>query len=217
MNYFYVNAARQATGPLDAPALAALRRKGEVRDDTPVAREGDPAWGTYAGFFGGARPPAVASAARPAAVQVFGWLNIVFGVFGLFCCPFALFGEGMSAFGAHEAGNSVLAGWTLFSAVFGVFLNLALLASGAGLLRYRKWGHSLALAVCLLQVARTAAATALQWTALGSGSWEDETHLLAAVAIGAAAVAGLVYPFVMFVVLRLPAVREAFDGPEPEP
>jgi hypothetical protein len=219
VRYFYVNDANQAVGPVEAEALEALLARGVITGSTRVSREGGAAWLTYAEAFLRLPPalpvaPALPEPARPLAVTVFGLCNIIFGLSGLFCLPLAALGALIGAWGEHADGSWLFSGWKVFSAVLGLFLSLALLASGVGLYRFRKWGRTLALAYCLVEVAHVAAGAAVAWkhSPCLASLHEGPVQGLVPLFLAAQLLAGLAYPCVMFVVLRFSAVRDAFQN-----
>lgn len=61
MRFFYANGDNQPTGPVDQAELQRLRTAGAIADTTPVIREGEASWGTYADHA----PAAVAVALPP--------------------------------------------------------------------------------------------------------------------------------------------------------
>jgi hypothetical protein len=130
--------------------------------------------------------------------------------------PFAAVRVVVSAFGAQAAGSPLLVGWTVFSSVFGLFLALALLISGIGLLRLRSWGRTLALTYCLAEIAHVVAGAAFTWKEspfLGQFQ-EIPSQVLLPVVLASQLVIGLAYPLVMFFVLRLPSIKDAFRAQE---
>jgi hypothetical protein len=214
-----VNDANQAVGPVEAPALEALRAQGVITGATRLSREGDAAWRTYDEVFLPVPPAlplatALPEAPRPLAVTVFGLCNILFGLSGLLCAPFVVLGSLIGAWGGHGDGSWLFSGWKVFSAVLSLFLSLSLLVSGLGLYRFRTWGRTLALAYCLAEVAHVAAGAAVAWkhSPCLASLHEGPVQGLVPLFLVAQLLVGLAYPGAMFVVLRLSAVRDAFQS-----
>jgi hypothetical protein len=209
MRFFYVNAENQAIGPVDAAALEALKRQGAIGDDTRIAREGESVWRAYIDVFSGA-PGAAApdEPARPMAVKVFGICNIVFGAMGFICLPLLMVFTLAGAAGVH--GNSPFySGWLVFLSVFSIFLSGALVVSGIGLLRFRPWGLTLALLYCVAEMVLALSHAGVSWT------FRDVVNPDSALALKIVQVAvelffNMIYPVVMFILLRLPVNRDAF-------
>lgn len=218
MRYFYVSPENQAVGPLEAAAMEDLKRRGVITDATPVSCEGDAGWRTYAAHFSKAPPPLrpapsgqAAPAARPTAITVFAICNIAFGGIGLLCLPAKAIG---SIIAVRVTGSLFHSGWLVFSSVFGFFLAGALLASGFGMLRLRPWARQLAMTYCLFEIARIIVESGVKWqiAQAGGGGAEEVSLILSLATIGVQLVLGIAYEVTMFVMLRLPAAREAFQA-----
>ena len=91
----------------------------------------------------------------PTSVTVFGILNIVFGLLGLF-------GTAFSAVALFAAGGNnpflvnqppLVMTWMQFSIVLGGVASVVLLISGVGLLRLRPWGRTMAIGYAVYAMA----------------------------------------------------------------
>lgn len=218
MRFFYVNDANLAVGPVDGAALEDLRRQGKVRDDSRVAREGESVWRLYADFFPPAGVPGVAPVPpplpKPMAARVIGILNILFGVKGLFCTPFATLGDLFMAQSRHPGGTGFpwYGGWVVFHGVLGIFLAVALLISGIGLCLFRDWGRRVALVYAVLALGLAVGALAAD-LAHARGAVEGVSELgleLFQVLVGG--IFGLVYPLVLLFMLRSAVLRDALQA-----
>ncbi len=217
MRYYYVNRQNQAIGPVEQAVLETLRRENVIGDDSRVSREGDTAWRTYGESFSappatGAIPPPLP---RPVSIMVFGICNIFFGAKGVLCCPFSALGAFVGAAGSTFAGQSTLSsGWQVFSAVMSVFVSVAMLASGIGLVRYLEWGRKLALICALAEVALVVGSVGLLVIDSPFQELARSEESLVRVIMFFQLLAGLAYPIVLFLFLRRPAMRDALLAQE---
>jgi energy-converting hydrogenase Eha subunit A len=133
-------------GPVAAETLRQWISEGRVNASTSVQAEGATHWQPLSSFpeFGLPAAPTAPSPppAVPAAVKVFGILNLVFGSLGLLCSPFSLFAMKQAP---HIYGNQpLMRAWLPISVGLGLVGGTVLLASGVGLCRRRVWGRKLA-------------------------------------------------------------------------
>jgi hypothetical protein len=133
-------------GPVAAETLRQWISEGRVNASTSVQEEGATNWQPLSSFpeFGLAAAPTAPSPPPvvPAAVKVFGILNIVFGSLGLLCSPFSLFAIKQAS---HVYGNQpLMLAWLPISMGLSFVGGIVLLTSGVGLCRQRVWGRKLA-------------------------------------------------------------------------
>ena len=124
-----------------------------------------------------AAAPQVQTSDKPKAIKVFGILNVIFGGLGLLGTCIGLGAilaitsgllpapEGQSNPGfVTQDEDAFLYFYNIISAAFALLFTIVLLASGIGLLRYRKWGRNTGLAWVAYSVIATIIASVVTWT-----------------------------------------------------
>ena len=162
---------------------------------------------------------------RPTTVTVFGVLNIVFGVIGIF-------GSAASAamyFLPHaDANNPVLkimhdnaayAAFMKVSVVLGLVVSVVLLAAGIGLLMLKPWARGLSLAYAIYAIVAGLIGIGLNFVYLVGPLLEQARHAQGPEAAGAVGGViggtvggcfGFIYPILLLIFLTRPKVVAAF-------
>ena len=168
---------------------------------------------------------------RPTSVTVFGILNIVFGILGLF-------GALMSAVvlaipGAREGNpvyqvvdeNAIYGAWATAGMVLGAVATLVLLAAGGGLLSGKPWGRLLSVYYGVYAIVMTLVGLAFNAIFLFPaliGAMQNAQGVEAGAAVGGAiggtvgSLAGLIYPVLLIYFMTRPHVVSYFGGDGPE-
>ncbi len=174
---------------------------------------------------------------RPTSVTVFGILNIVFAVFG-FCgvlgivAVFMMLGTNLNnpAFQNNPTMQAIqdspaYATWLKISVVLGVFVSIALLAAGIGLLRLKPWARTLSIAYGIYGIVSVIIGTVVNYFFLIQPMLEKahgEQGPEAAGAIGGAiggmfgGCIGIIYPVLLLIFMTRPNVTAAFRQQSPE-
>lgn len=175
---------------------------------------------------------------RPAAILVFGILNLVFAAFGLFGL---LSTAAMLSLPKVAPGNPVMtmmrdnpvlkmvhdnptyAAWIKLSLPLGSLTCLLLLAGGIGLLQNRAWGRkaSIGYAICAILFGLTGTAInamVLIPPALRASSQSPEQMVATTVALSGTigGCIGLIYPILLLIFMTRPSIVAALD-PTPPP
>lgn len=152
MRYYYADANRQATGPVERCQLQDLLKTGVITPDSLIIQEGGTQWRAYKEWteadFGGEPTPG-GQATAPASIRVLGILNLIFGGMAVLCTPVAIVMILlMNRFNPAETGvmgTPYGMAYTIISTGLGMVAAVVEIISGIGLLRKRKWGRTLAL------------------------------------------------------------------------
>jgi len=147
MKYHYTDVNGRNAGPVNVQALQELKRTGVISEKSLVVEEGGTEWRKFNELFPGGSnfesstiKPIVTK--KPAAIKVFGILNIIFGSFGLISSPFAFIGmkTGQTMFNFGPTYTT----WLMVSGVIGIIGGAISLVSGIGLCRIKEWARILA-------------------------------------------------------------------------
>jgi hypothetical protein len=152
-------------------------------------------------------------AERPAAVTVFGILNIVFGALGLLSMPCALFfmfampGKVMNPTRAVKA-------WLLFSSLIGFVATILLIITGIGLLNLKAWARKWAVGYGWFAIIWGVLGTIMNLILMTSGAYgysQDAAPGAMGGMIGGTigGLFGLIYPILLIVFMQRPNVKNA--------
>jgi hypothetical protein len=166
---------------------------------------------------------------RPTSVTVFGVLNIVFAIFGLF----ALIVSVMLFLPHADIKNPVIqlihdnpayAAWMHASMALGLLAAAAKLAAGIGLLKLRPWARQLSIIYAIYAMVMVVVGTVVNYFFLLRPMLEQAHQKQGPEAVGAMAGAiggtiggcfGLIYPILLLVFMVRPNVVAAFSGSIP--
>jgi hypothetical protein len=214
----------QQHGPIPESSLIELFRNRELGPETQLwtqqlkdwckASEIDwllPVIGPQSPMTSAAAPPT--GAERPAAVTVFGILNIVFGALGLLSMPCALFfmfampGKVMNPTRAVKA-------WLLFSSLIGFVVAILLIIIGIGLLNLKAWARKCAVGYGWFAIVWGVLGTIINLILVTSGAY-GYSHEAAPGAMSGmiggtvGGLLGLIYPILLIVFMQRPNVKNA--------
>jgi hypothetical protein len=169
---------------------------------------------------------------KPTAVTVFGILNIVFAVFGMFAVLSSL--VLFTALGTSSKNpviqlihdNHAYAIWMELCIPLGVVVSAALLAAGIGLLQLKPWARMVSIAYAIYSIVMVVAGSVVNYFFL-MRPMLAQAHLQrgpeAAAAIGGAiggtvgGCFGLIYPVLLLIFMLRPNVVAAFSRAEDQP
>ncbi len=166
---------------------------------------------------------------RPAAVTVFGILNIVFAAFGVFgvLASIALFSR------TDASNNPVVriirdspayAGFLKLSIPLGLIACVVLLVAGIGLLRLQPWARKLSIGYAIYAIVMSLVGAAMNFIFLLRPMLEEASHKQGPEAAGAIGGAiggtvggcfGLIYPILLLVFMTRAKVVAAFEPAVP--
>ena len=161
---------------------------------------------------------------RPASIQIFAILNMVFGILGI-CGGFAA--AVMFAI-PQPAGNPALdlmandpiyGTFNLVSMVVGVIMSIVLVAAGVGLHRYAMWGRNLSIAYAWYAILSMIVGSIITVLFLilplrnqaGAGGPAQAVALAGAIGGMIGGVASLIYPVFILVFMHKADVRDALE------
>ena len=153
---------------------------------------------------------------RPAAVTVFGILNIVFAALGLCGTLLALAGLFVEAEGplAELDREPFWRAWCVIGVVGGLAMEAALLAAGIGLLNLRRWARLTSIYYAIVALVWGAIGLVVVFTFLIP---KLARHMGDPAAVGgviggvAGGCIGLVYPVLLLIFMTRPRVVQAFE------
>jgi hypothetical protein len=182
--------------------------------------------------------PQVQTSEKPKAIKVFGILNVIFGGLGLLgtCIGLGAIlaitsglipvpdGQSNPAFVTQDE-DAFLYFYNIISAATALIFTIVLLASGIGLLRYKKWGRNTGLAWAAYNVLATIIATVVTWThiyphqlkMLATNEAMADVPNMEAVLLGSMifgnvlSVAYLIYPGLFALFSSKPPFKDALD------
>ncbi len=164
---------------------------------------------------------------RPASVTVFGVLNVVFGVLGLFGLAFSavlLFAVDVQPqpMNPLPVANPVWDMWTKVNLGLGGLAVIVLIASGAGLLNLRPWGRTAAIGYSVYAIVFGLLGIGMHWffvvqptfDQLQGGAEPDFVAEAVAGSVGGliGGCFGLIYPALLWFFMTRPRVVAAFGG-----
>jgi len=145
---------------------------------------------------------------RPAAVTVFGILNIVFGGLGLLCMPMGL----VAIFAMPNVMNSAgsVKAWMLVSSAVGFVCTILLITAGIGLLYLKARARTGSLVYGWFTIIWGIIGMAVNFGLIASGGYGFSYSALPG-AIGGilGGLIGLIYPILLIIFMRRPDVRNA--------
>ena len=168
---------------------------------------------------------------RPVSVTVFGILNIVFAVLGVF----GMIGT-LVLFSMSEASNNLVvrimrespgyAAWLKLTIPFGLLACIVLLAAGIGLLRLKSWARKVSIGYAIYAIAFGLLGMVMNFIFLLRPMLEEAQRRQGPEAAGAIGGAvggtiggcfGLIYPIVLLIFMTRPKVAAAFLPPAVPP
>jgi hypothetical protein len=172
--YKIIGADHKEYGPVSADQITQWITQGRVNAHTRAQAEGGD-WKPLGMFpeFANLFNPALSNqpgttipqdtsipAQPPAAIRVFGILNIVFGSLRFLCVPLSL--VTLTASAKRTGRDPFLNHWLIFSLFLGMIIGALMLTSGIGLCKMRPWARWLAICtsavVCVLTLVNSAIA-----------------------------------------------------------
>jgi len=164
-----------------------------------------PAMAPWAAPAGGAE--------RPAAVTVFGILNIVFGALGLLSMPCAVFVMLVMPVKIMNPSRAAKA-WLVFSHLVGFVVTILLVVVGIGLLKLKAWARKWAIGYGWFAIVWGVIGIIINIILMTSGAY-GYSHDAAQTAIGGTiggtvgGLFGLIYPILLIVFMHKPNVKNA--------
>ncbi len=163
---------------------------------------------------------------RPASVIVFGVLNIVFGILGLFSLPIVFHSilTGFSGTNPYFSDSVVLKIWSIVALVISPLSVIALFASAYGLLKMRDWGRNLAIIYAAVTIVTSLVGLVVSWVYITGPRLEqlagDDTGRATGEWIGAiggvvGTLIGTAYPVLLWFFMTRPRVLAAFAAQSP--
>jgi hypothetical protein len=167
---------------------------------------------------------------RPTSVTVFGVLNIVFAVLGIFSMLAMMAFFAMAGTSTNNPviqliqNNPAYASWMKLSLVLGVPVAVVLLAAGIGLLKLKPWARIVSIAYGIYAIVMVLAGMVVNYIFLLRPMLQEAQQQQgpqAATAIGGAvggtfgSCFGLIYPILLLIFMLRPNVVAAFRPPVP--
>ncbi len=212
---WYYAVGQQQYGPVPETELLELFRRAALGPETYVWTDGFTDWqkasqvDMLAPLF--SQLTAVPSAAprRPAAVTVFGVLNIVFGSLGLACMPFSLLVSFAMPQMWDPSGVAII--WIITTHAIGFILTILLLTLGIELLRLKAWARKWTLAYGWFSVAWSVIGSIVNLLLISSGEFGYAEEALPSALGGTCGglIGGLIYPVLLIIFMQRPGVRDA--------
>jgi hypothetical protein len=202
-------------GPVPQTELFDLFRRAVLGPETYVWTDGFTNWqkasqvDMLAPLFFPSPPAPLIAPRRPAAVTVFGILNIVFGSLGLICMPFSL----LAAFGMEEIWDPspVAVGWVIFTHAVGLVCTILLLTLGIELLRLKAWARKWTFGYACFSITWNVIGSIVNLLLITSGEFGYAEQVLPGALGGICGgfIGGLIYPVFLVIFMRWPAVKDA--------
>lgn len=164
---------------------------------------------------------------RPASVTVFGILNILFGILGVFGTLATLLAQAALNTDTGQrnplwSNQPVMEAWMHISLVLGSIFTVVLIIAGIGLLRLRPWGRRCSIIYAAYAILSSALGTVFMlmfvllpmWDQMGAGqSPAQRAGLLGGMFGGLiGGLIGCIYPALLWYFMCRPHVRAAFAG-----
>lgn len=168
---------------------------------------------------------------RPVSVNVFGILNIVFALFGVFGAIatvglFSVTDASSNPVVRIMLENPNYAAWLKLTIPLGLVASALLLAAGIGLLLLKSWARKLSIAYAIFAILFGILGTVVNYLYLVRPLLEEAQRSQGPEAAGAIGGAiggiiggclGLVYPILLMIFMTRPKIVAAFQRPEPPP
>jgi hypothetical protein len=213
IRYYYLDTNKQATGPFEHAELIELWKEGKITPRTPVVQEGGDLWVEFSELFS----PTAPSVSRPAAIKVFGILNIIFGAFALFSTSVAILIH--FVYGSDVLipfGGTVYKIYFKVSSLLGFAGSILMLVSGIGLCSFREWARKIAIgyawysiAACLLGLAVTLLVILPEVREMGC----QGAYVGGLVGGMLGGIIGMIYPVLLIIFLSRARVKTALRNP----
>jgi hypothetical protein len=217
--WYYV-AGQKQYGPVPQTELLNLFRRAAIGPETYVWTDGFTNWqkacqvDLLAPLFlqAPATPPVAPRSLapqRPAAVTVFGVLNIVFGSLGLICMPFGLF----AAFGMSQIWDpsGIAVAWVILTHTIGFICTILLLTLGIELLRLKAWARRWTLGYGWFSVVWGILGSVVNLLLITSGEFGYAEEAIPGALGGTCGglIGGLIYPILLIIFMQRPGVKDA--------
>ena len=168
---------------------------------------------------------------RPTAVTVFGILNVVVAVLGVFAmiatmAMFSMPGASNNPVVRIMRESPAYAAWLKLTIPLGLLACVVLLAAGIGLLRLKSWARKVSIGYAIYAIAFGLLGMAMNFIFLLRPMFEEAQRRQGPEAAGAIGGAvggtiggcfGLIYPILLLIFMTRPKVVAAFHPPVPPP
>jgi lysylphosphatidylglycerol synthetase-like protein (DUF2156 family) len=212
---WYYAIGQQQHGPVSETELIELFRRAALGPETYVWTDGFTNWqkaaqvDIFAPMFSQLLTVFPVAHPRPAAVTVFGILNIIFGSMGLVCLPVSL----LATFAMPQIWDpsDIAIIWLIITHIVGLICTVFLLTLGIELLRLRAWARKWSLVYGWFAIVWGVIGSVVNLLLITSGEFGYAEEAIPSALGGTCGglIGGLIYPVLLIIFMQKQNVKDA--------